>query len=266
MTWELACDTSERAVLRVLEALQPIRTPVLHSVFDDLERVFGPDYVPDEDETQDLTLRMRGHLMQLLAAVPEYESKPEAIADLVATVRGLLTCKCRETAWASGYTCAAWRLPASDSSVSPVSRLPPPDRPRLPAGNHRRRPRECSNFPPPAAPPSPLLPPHYQGHRMYVMKPLATADTAAVDKLITARTDFQIANHHRPRGEGLGLRDVVTGAGADPGSGRWFPGHLHRDVLRPQHRRLDDRPRLRNRRDPQQRLHRGRDGGEHPQP
>ncbi|MFD3539652.1 DUF6415 family natural product biosynthesis protein [Streptomyces sp. NPDC058662] len=89
MTWELACDTSKTAVLRVLEALQPIRTPVLHSVFDDLERVLGPDYVPDEEETQDLTLRMRGHLMQLLAAVPEYESR-RAIADLVATVRGLL--------------------------------------------------------------------------------------------------------------------------------------------------------------------------------
>lgn len=52
---------------------------------------------------------------------------------------------------------------------------------------------------------------------MYVMKPLATADTAAVDKLITARTDFQIANHHRPRGEGLGLRDTVTGAGTGTG-------------------------------------------------
>ncbi|MFD3539653.1 hypothetical protein ACFWUQ_09145 [Streptomyces sp. NPDC058662] len=52
---------------------------------------------------------------------------------------------------------------------------------------------------------------------MYVMKPLATADTAAVDKLIAARMDFQIANHHRPRGEGLGLRDVVTGAGAGTG-------------------------------------------------
>ncbi|MFG2234903.1 hypothetical protein ACGFNX_33765 [Streptomyces sp. NPDC048723] len=48
---------------------------------------------------------------------------------------------------------------------------------------------------------------------MYVMTPLATADTAAVDKLIAARMEFQIANRHRPRGEGGGLRDVVTGAG-----------------------------------------------------
>lgn len=47
---------------------------------------------------------------------------------------------------------------------------------------------------------------------MYVMKPLVPADTEAVDTLIAARMDFQIANHHRPCGEGLGLRDAVTGA------------------------------------------------------
>ncbi|MEW1640339.1 hypothetical protein AB0469_40605 [Streptomyces sp. NPDC093801] len=47
---------------------------------------------------------------------------------------------------------------------------------------------------------------------MYVMKLLVPADTEAVDKLIDARMDFQVANCHRPRGEGLGLRDTVTGA------------------------------------------------------
>lgn len=52
---------------------------------------------------------------------------------------------------------------------------------------------------------------------MYLMKPLTTADTAAVDKLIAARMGFQIAHHHRHRGEGAGLRDVVTGA--DGGAG-----------------------------------------------
>lgn len=90
MTWELASGTSESAVLRALEALQPIRTEALHSVLDDLERVLGPDYLPDEEEIQNLTLRMRGHLMQHLAAVPEHEPRPEASADLVATARGLL--------------------------------------------------------------------------------------------------------------------------------------------------------------------------------
>ncbi|MFF4331225.1 hypothetical protein ACFYZT_32555 [Streptomyces sp. NPDC001591] len=48
---------------------------------------------------------------------------------------------------------------------------------------------------------------------MYVMKLLVPADTEAVDKLIDARTHFQVANCHHPRGEGLGLRDTVTGAG-----------------------------------------------------
>lgn len=90
MTWELAFGTSERAVLRALEALQPIQTAALHSTHDDPERVLGPDYLPDEEEIQDLTLRLRGHLMQLLTAVPEHEPRPEASADLVATVRGLL--------------------------------------------------------------------------------------------------------------------------------------------------------------------------------
>ncbi|MFG2234902.1 DUF6415 family natural product biosynthesis protein [Streptomyces sp. NPDC048723] len=89
MTGGLACR-GEGAVLRALEALQPIRTPVLNCLFNDLECVLGPDYVPDEEEIQDLTLRMRGHLMQLLATVPEHSSRPEAIAEPVATVRGLL--------------------------------------------------------------------------------------------------------------------------------------------------------------------------------
>ncbi|WCD91164.1 hypothetical protein KPP03845_200125 (plasmid) [Streptomyces xanthophaeus] len=52
---------------------------------------------------------------------------------------------------------------------------------------------------------------------MYVMKPLSTADTAAVDRLIATRMDFQIANGHRPRGEGAGLRDIITGTGANTG-------------------------------------------------
>ncbi|RKT02189.1 hypothetical protein BX286_0055 [Streptomyces sp. 3211.6] len=55
---------------------------------------------------------------------------------------------------------------------------------------------------------------------MYVMKLLGPADTEAVDKLIDARMDFQVANCHRPRGEGLGLRDTVTGAICPKTSGK----------------------------------------------
>lgn len=90
MTLGLAFDASETTVLRVLEALRPIRTQVLDSIFDVLEDVLGQDYVPDEDVIQDLSLRMRGHLMQLLAVVPEYESRANDFADLVAIAHGLL--------------------------------------------------------------------------------------------------------------------------------------------------------------------------------
>ncbi|MFD9356425.1 DUF6415 family natural product biosynthesis protein [Streptomyces sp. NPDC060031] len=90
MTWDVAFDASETTRMRVLEALQPIRPSVLELIFEDLEVVLGQDYVPDEDEIQDLSLRMRGHLRQLLAVVPEYESRLDEIAPLVATARRLL--------------------------------------------------------------------------------------------------------------------------------------------------------------------------------
>ncbi|MFC9293954.1 DUF6415 family natural product biosynthesis protein [Streptomyces sp. NPDC057011] len=47
------------------------RTQVPNSRFDDLDRVLAPGYVPDEEEIQGLALRMRGHLMQLLATILE---------------------------------------------------------------------------------------------------------------------------------------------------------------------------------------------------
>ncbi|MFD9339824.1 DUF6415 family natural product biosynthesis protein [Streptomyces sp. NPDC060028] len=60
VTWEHMFGTSERAVLSVLR------------------RCSRPGR------------RLRGHLMQLLAAVPESGSEPEALADPVAAVRSLL--------------------------------------------------------------------------------------------------------------------------------------------------------------------------------
>ncbi|WP_159041344.1 DUF6415 family natural product biosynthesis protein, partial [Streptomyces sp. WM4235] len=65
-------DASETTVLRVLEALRPVQTPtVVDSIFDALEDVLGLDYVPDEDEISDLSLRMRGYLMRLVGVAPE---------------------------------------------------------------------------------------------------------------------------------------------------------------------------------------------------
>ncbi|MFB6583344.1 hypothetical protein ACFCYC_39060 [Streptomyces sp. NPDC056402] len=64
---------------------------------------------------------------------------------------------------------------------------------------------------------------------MYVMKPLTTADTRTVDELIDGRTAFQIARSHRFRGEGIGLRDVVTGTDRDDGMkavGMWEDENL----------------------------------------
>ncbi|WP_030388000.1 hypothetical protein [Streptomyces sp. NRRL S-241] len=64
---------------------------------------------------------------------------------------------------------------------------------------------------------------------MYVMKPLTTTDTRAVDGLIDSRMEFQIAHGHRSGREGNGLRDVVTGAGPDDGRkavGMWEDENL----------------------------------------
>ncbi|MGG8410305.1 DUF6415 family natural product biosynthesis protein [Streptomyces sp. 12297] len=71
----------------MLEALRPVQTPaVVDSIFDTLEDILGPDYIPDEDEIPDLSLRMRGYLMRLLGVVPEHED----LTDLVKAARALL--------------------------------------------------------------------------------------------------------------------------------------------------------------------------------
>lgn len=49
---------------------------------------------------------------------------------------------------------------------------------------------------------------------MYVMKPLIAPDMTAVDRLIAARMEFQLAKGHLPRGEGPALRDAITRADA----------------------------------------------------
>ncbi|MFK0202584.1 DUF6415 family natural product biosynthesis protein [Streptomyces lavendulae] len=72
-------DDSETVAFRILTALgqsaasRAFGMP-LKSVFDDLEIVLGPDYLPPDDAIPDLTLRMRGHLMLLLGAAREYET------------------------------------------------------------------------------------------------------------------------------------------------------------------------------------------------
>ncbi|MGW6859172.1 DUF6415 family natural product biosynthesis protein [Streptomyces xanthophaeus] len=80
-------DASETTVIRVLEALRPVQTPgVVDSIFDTLEDILGPDYIPDEEEIPDLGLRMRGYLMRLLGVVPEHED----LTELIKTARALL--------------------------------------------------------------------------------------------------------------------------------------------------------------------------------
>ncbi|MFD3553770.1 DUF6415 family natural product biosynthesis protein [Streptomyces goshikiensis] len=83
-----AFDASETTVIRVLEALRPVQTPAfVDSILDTLEDILGPDYIPDEDDLPDLSLRMRGYLMRLLGVVvPEHEG----FTDLVTTARALL--------------------------------------------------------------------------------------------------------------------------------------------------------------------------------
>lgn len=72
---------SGATVLRLLEALKPVRNPsVVDAIFDDLEDILGQDYVPDDDEIFDLSLRMRGCLMRLLGAAPEQDDFTEPVA------------------------------------------------------------------------------------------------------------------------------------------------------------------------------------------
>lgn len=80
-------DVSETTIIRVLEALRPVQSSeVVGSILDTLEDILGPDYIPDEDEIPDLSLRMRGYLMQLLGAIPD----DETLTNLVKTARALL--------------------------------------------------------------------------------------------------------------------------------------------------------------------------------
>ncbi|MFE5860203.1 DUF6415 family natural product biosynthesis protein [Streptomyces virginiae] len=80
-------DASEATLMRVLDALRPVQHPtVVDSIFDTLDVILGPDYIPDKNETTDLSLRMRGYLKRLLAVVPE----DDAFTDLVKTARALL--------------------------------------------------------------------------------------------------------------------------------------------------------------------------------
>ncbi|MFE2475349.1 MULTISPECIES: DUF6415 family natural product biosynthesis protein [Streptomyces] len=78
---------SGTTITRVLEALQPVQSSeVLDSILDTLEDSLGADYIPDEDENPDLSLRMRDYLMQLLGAIPD----DETLTNLVKTARALL--------------------------------------------------------------------------------------------------------------------------------------------------------------------------------
>ncbi|MCX5078990.1 DUF6415 family natural product biosynthesis protein [Streptomyces sp. NBC_00424] len=58
----------------------------MDSIFDALEDILGLDYVPDEDEISDLSLRMRGYLMRLVGVAPEDKD----FTVLVARARALL--------------------------------------------------------------------------------------------------------------------------------------------------------------------------------
>ncbi|MFE9222018.1 DUF6415 family natural product biosynthesis protein [Streptomyces lavendulae] len=80
---------SETVAFRILKALSEsaaarVLGASLESIFEDLEDVLGPDYVPADEEVPELTLRMRGHLMLLLGAAWENE------ADDVRAARDLL--------------------------------------------------------------------------------------------------------------------------------------------------------------------------------
>ncbi|MFD3328584.1 DUF6415 family natural product biosynthesis protein [Streptomyces sp. NPDC058701] len=58
-----------------------MRTPtVVDSIFDALEDILGQGYIPDDDEISDLSLRMRGYLMRLLAVAPEQDDFTEPVA------------------------------------------------------------------------------------------------------------------------------------------------------------------------------------------
>lgn len=78
-------DASESAAFRVLTALsvpaaERVFEASMESIFDDLNDVFGPDYVATDEEVPDLTLRMRDHLLLVLGADRTYEPRDVIVA------------------------------------------------------------------------------------------------------------------------------------------------------------------------------------------
>ncbi|WP_079408416.1 DUF6415 family natural product biosynthesis protein [Streptomyces sp. 3211] len=85
-------DASEHTLLRVLEGLRRSAPPptVPDSVFALLDAILDPDHVPDEDVVPDLTMRMRGSLMELLPLIPEHDATKPEFESLIAVARRLL--------------------------------------------------------------------------------------------------------------------------------------------------------------------------------
>ncbi|MFJ3637754.1 DUF6415 family natural product biosynthesis protein [Streptomyces sp. NPDC090112] len=92
MRFDVAGDTSEAVLLRVLEGLRSYFPPpdVPDSTFEVLDAVIGPDHVPDEVEVPFLVMRMRGSLMELIPVVPPHDAVKPDFAGLIATARELL--------------------------------------------------------------------------------------------------------------------------------------------------------------------------------
>ncbi|MET8538119.1 DUF6415 family natural product biosynthesis protein [Streptomyces sp. NPDC005065] len=70
-----------RRVLKGPRAMLPLDDGFIDRMCDDLNAVFDEDSFPDDAEVRELTLRLRGSLMQLVAAVPD---PPEGTAPATA--------------------------------------------------------------------------------------------------------------------------------------------------------------------------------------
>ncbi|WP_330334799.1 DUF6415 family natural product biosynthesis protein [Streptomyces sp. NBC_00536] len=84
-------DASVETLQRVLAALDhPIHASTLNGILDDVDAALGDGPVPDDQEIHALALRLRGHLMRLLAVIPEHEQDPDQIAALAGPGQRLL--------------------------------------------------------------------------------------------------------------------------------------------------------------------------------
>lgn len=90
-----AVGNSTETVERVLAGLKTRRWPwsktVLDGVFEDLEQVLGEQCSPDEAEVHVLLCRIRGSLMQLVAAVPDSGVGPGPVDDVIDRARHLIS-------------------------------------------------------------------------------------------------------------------------------------------------------------------------------